>query len=275
MTDAAVLEYRTNPGVNWSALKHLRESPLKYKHQLTTPDTDSLPRALGRATHCLVFEPQLFEREFAIFTDGDRRGKVWTEFKELHAGQTILKANEAEDAIAMANAVRVHPLVAPYLVGGEFERSVFWTDPVTGLPCKARQDWVKPSAKLLVDLKTCNTIDAFRFGRIAARMGYHCQMGHYANGCLHGLGWEPEKVAIVAVESAAPYDVAVFVVDPDTLYVGREEVGKLMEQLKALSESQNWHGRYTTEQALQLPPWVYGAEEDEDVEGLANFGTGD
>lgn len=264
---ALLNDYRSHPGVNWSTLKYLRESPLKYKHNLTQPEPDSTAKALGRATHCLVFEPQLFEQEFAIFTEGDRRGKVWTEFKDAHAGQTILKANEVEDVMGMANAVRVHPLVSPYLLGGVFERAVYWTDPDTGLPCKAKMDWTVDGARVLADLKTANTIDALRFGRIAARYGYHGQSGHYANGCLHGLKWEPEKVLLIVVESQAPYDVAVFALDEETLYLGREEVKALMGQLKQLREADVWPGRYTTEQVLQLPPWVYG-EDEEDADGL-------
>lgn len=267
MTELSFAEYARLGAVNWSALKHLRESPMKYRYELEAPRHETTPMALGRATHCLVFEPQLFEREFAIYEGGDRRGKEWIAFKEAHAGLTILKPNEIETSAAMANAVRVHPLVAPYLEGGKFEQSVTWNDPASGLPCKARMDWINRDKGSLVDLKTTNSIDAYRFGRLAARMGYHCQMAHYYDGVQHGLGWEPSEALIVAVESEAPYDVAVFVLDEDTLYAGHEEVQGLLQRLKEYREADIWPGRYTSKTPLLLPAYVFGGDEDETPEG--------
>jgi exodeoxyribonuclease VIII len=267
--------YRALDAANWSTLKYLRESPLHYQHALTGADKDTTERAKGRAIHALVFEPAVFQAEFAIYEDGDRRGKVWEAFKEAHAGQTILKVNEVEAVAAAANAVRAHPLVAPYLEGGKFEQAVTWTDPATGLACKARMDWVLPERRVLIDLKSSSSIDQFRFGRIAARLGYHAQLAHYDSGCTHGLGWTPEKVLIVAVESEAPFDVGVFILGEDTLYAGREEVGELLAKLKLCRATGRWHGRYEEEQLLNLPAYVYGEEDEEDPTKTGiTFGAG-
>ena len=264
-------DYASTEGVNWSTLKYLRESPLHYQHALVAPHKDTTNMALGRAIHALVFEPQIFEREFAIYEDGDRRGKAWEAFKDAHAGQTILKVNEIEAVAAAANAVRAHPLVAPYLVGGQFEQPVTWTDPVTGLACKAKPDHLHPATRTLIDLKSSTTIDAFRFGRIAARFGYHCQLAHYRAGVTLGLGWEPAEVLIVAVESEAPHDVGVFVLDDDTLFAGAEEVATLLARLKQCRESGQWPGRYPERAALLLPAYVFGDEDDEDATAGLTF----
>lgn len=264
-------DYRELDAVNWSSLKHLRESPLKYRHMQDAPDEDTRYRALGRATHALVFEPQTFNADYAIYEGGDRRGKAWTEFAEAHAGQTIFKPNEIADAIGMANAVRVHPLIAPYLVDGEFEKSIQWTDPSTGQACKARLDWWARGKRALCDLKTSTTIDKFRFGRIAARLGYHCQLAHYYNGVCA----QPEQVdeiLLIAVESSAPYDVAVFVLDDDALFAGQEEVAELMRRLSEHRSSGVWPGRYTEKEPLLLPQWVFGDEDDEGALGGLKIG---
>lgn len=261
------------PATNWSSLKRLRESPLKYQHALHAQDEDTIYRAKGRAAHALIFEPATFERDFAIF-DGERRaGKAWDAFQAEHAGKTLLKACELEDVAAMANAVRVHPLVAPYLTDGEFERSIAWTDPDSGEPCKARIDWWSHSKRALIDLKTTTTIDAFRFGRIAARLGYQCQLAHYYNGVRYGLRRMVEEVAIVAVESSAPYDVAVFVVDDEALYAGQEEVSALIRRLQECREAGVWPGRYAEKQALQLPQWIFGDEDEEEGLGITVGGV--
>ena len=263
--------YRALDAVNWSSLKHLRDSPLHYRHALTGADTDTTERAVGRAIHALVFEPAVFERDFAIFEGPTRRGKVWDEFEAAHARQTILKTNEVEDVIAASNAVKTHPLVAPYLDGGAFEQTVTWTDPATGIACKARMDWLQ-SQRALVDLKSSTTIDAYRFGRIAARLGYHGQIAFYDDGVTHALGWTPAERVIVAVESKAPYDVGVFVVDDDTLQAGREEVAELMARLAGCRETGAWPGRYTEKAALMLPAYVFGEEDEDAAELGVTFG---
>lgn len=259
--------YFAAAGVNWSTLKHFRDSPMAYRYAQSNPPEDRTAFMIGRAVHTLTFEPHLFDGEYAIWTEGDRRSKAWLEFKAEHEGQTILKAAEADECAAMAQAVRQHPLVQPYLDGGVFERPIFWTDPETGIGCKAKPDWVMPDDRIVLDLKTARGIEARRFGTEAARMGYHLQLAHYANGITHALGWTPLRQLLVAVEKAAPYDVAVFEIGPDEAYLAAQDLRELLHQLKECTDSGCWPGRYTQEQALLLPAWITNSD-DEDPEGF-------
>jgi hypothetical protein len=254
-------------GINWSTLKFMRDSPMAYQHVLRNPPEDRTAFMIGRAVHTLVFEPSKFDAEYAIWTEGDRRGKAWAEFKEAHEGRTILKAAEADECAAMALAVRQHPLVQPYLDGGVFEQAIFWTDPVTRIRCKGKPDWILPGPKIVLDLKTARSTEARRFGTEAARMGYHLQLAHYAAGIEQACGWAPERQLLVAVEKAAPYDVAVFEISPDDAWVARQDVRELLHQLNECINADRWPGRYTQEQALQLPAWITGSD-DEDPEGF-------
>jgi exodeoxyribonuclease VIII len=263
MSGAPREAYFDAPGVNWSTLKHLRDSPQAYQYALHNPPADRAAFAIGRAVHTLVFEPELFGQEYAIWTEGDRRGKAWAEFKAEHEGLTILKAAEADECAAMATAVRQNPLVQPYLDGGVCEQPVFWTDAETGIACKAKPDWVMPDTRVLLDLKTARGIEARRFGNEAARMGYHLQLAHYANGIEAAYGWKPQRQLIVAVEKAAPYDVAVFEVGPDDAWLAASDVRELLHQLKECTDAGRWPGRYTQVQALQLPAWITNSDDDD------------
>ena len=264
-------DYYSDPRVNWSTLKALRDSPAHYRRQLVNPMKQTPAMALGRATHTLVFEPQKFEAEYIIWDGGDRRGKAWLDFKAEHEGKTIFKPAEIDVAVEIADAVRRHPLVQPYLVDGVFEEPVYWTDPDTGLECKAKPDWVQPKRRVLVDLKTTQSTHGRRFGAQAARLGYHLQCAMYAMGVEADLGWKPDEVCIIAVESEAPYDVAIFEIDSETLMIAEVEVKELMMQLLACRRANSWPGRYIEKQALQLPAWVYGSDDEDDPEsfGLA------
>lgn len=251
--------------VNWSTLKLLRDSPMAYRHALTHKRADTADLAVGRLVHTLALEPEAFERDYAVWEGGRRAGKEWEAFVEANAGRTIFKPDEIEEAVSMANAVRAHALVQPYLDGGQFEVPLYWDDQATGLRCKARPDWLQADRGVLLDLKTARSIEGRQFGNAAARYGYHCQLAHYAAGVQAALGWTPSEVRIVAVEKTPPHDVAVFVVTEDDLYAGQCEVSELLTRLKAHREADQWPGRYTTEQALQLPAWLF-TDDDADAD---------
>lgn len=261
-------EYFSIDAVNWSTLKLLRESPLHYRHALSVPREDSMPLMLGRAAHTLIFEPHKFDTEFAVWEGGDRRGNDWKAFAEANAHRTIFKPAEIDAIVEMAFAVRAHPLVSPYFTGAQFETPMLWTDKVTGLACKCRTDWIIPSTRTLIDFKTTRATDGRRFGAEAARFGYHLQLAHYAKGVEAALGWKPERVLIVAAEKAAPYDVAVFEIDSVTLDIADVEVQDLLVKLAAHRIAGDWPGRYSEEQALQLPAWVYGDDDEDDANGF-------
>ncbi len=259
--------YEEVDAVNWSSLKHLRESAMAYRYRLQQPREDTTALMIGRAAHTLIFEPHKFNTEFAIYEGGDRRGRGWEMFQAENAGKTIFKPAEIDDIQRMAEAVRCHPLVQPYFDGAEFEKPLYWRDPNTGLRCKARADWLVPG--VLLDFKSTRSIDGRRFGAESARFGYHLQMAHYRNGVKHALGWTPERVLLVAAEKTAPYDVAIFEIDSVTLDIAEVEVTELLMQLKGHMQADHWPGRYSEEQALQLPAWVYDDEDDADGYGLS------
>lgn len=266
-------EYTAIDAVNWSTLKAMRESALAYKHGLTVPRADTMALMLGRAAHALIFEPDTFADEFAIYEGGDRRGKAWEDFKAEHHDVTIFKPAEIDDVTQMADAVRRHPLVQGYFTGADFEQPTVWIDAVSKLRCKARTDWLVPHTRTLIDFKTTRSIEGRQFGREAARFGYHMQLAHYRNGVRHGLGWMPERVLIVAAEKAAPYDVAVFELDKLTLDLASDEVEQLLLKLAGHQAADQWPGRYSEEQALQLPAWVFGDDDEDDASGFGlSFG---
>lgn len=263
-----MLKYEDIDAVNWSTLKHLRDSALHYRYRLHVAREDTPAMALGRATHTLVFEPAKFDDEFVIWEGGRRQGKEWEEFRDANKSKTIFKAGEIDAAFAMAEAVKRHPLVQPYLTDdGVFEQGITWMHQDT-IRCKAKPDWLIPGQRILLDLKTCRSVDGRRFGAVAARLGYHCQLAHYRAGIQGALGWMPCRVLIVAVENEPPHDVAVFEIDEDTLHIGTVEVQELLARLHACRMSDRWPGRYVEEQALQLPAWVYGSDDEDDPDSF-------
>jgi hypothetical protein len=257
--------YEQIPAVNWTTLREMRRSPLHYRYRCDHPAEETAPMRLGRAVHAAVLEPERFARDYVVFDGPRRQGKAWEAFEAdaLAAGKEILKADEHAECLAIAAAVRAHPLAAQYLAEGRAEQTIAWVDTETGLPCKGRVDWLcdVPGMAALVDLKTTAELDAYRLGASIARLGHHAQIAFYSRG-LRALGLVQES-KLIAVESEAPYDVALFAVAGDALTAGDEEVGQLLRRVAECREKNEWPGRYdATEQELRLPPWLYRDAED-------------
>lgn len=258
-------EYRQIDAVNWSTLKAGRYSALHYRHHVEHPLEDSKQMALGRAAHTAVFEPDRFLLDYALFAGPRRAGKEWDACCAANKGKTILKADDYAEALAIRDAVRGHQVAGPLLMPpGEAEKVLTWTDPATGLRCKARLDWYRVG--LLCDLKTTGDIEEHRFGANAHRMGYVGQMAFYRAGLLAN-GLDAPMPKIIAVEQAAPHDVAVFTLNDDLLYLGEQEAGRLLRMVAASREQQRWPGRYPEERLLPIPTWAFPDEEG-DISGL-------
>lgn len=259
-------EYLQIDAVNWSTLKEARKSLRHYRHRLEEPREDSTALAMGRATHTAVFEPDRFPLDYAVFTGPRRQGKDWDECCRANKGKTILRADEYATCLAMRDAVRSHPVAGPALSPpGEAEKVLTWTDEATGLRCKARLDWWRVG--LLADLKTSAQLDRRLFGATAHRLGYFGQMAFYRAG-LTANGLDAPQPRIIAVEKAAPHDVAVFVVDDDALWAGEVEVADLLAKVAAGRFSDQWPGAYPEEVPLELPAWAAPGNDDAGLDAL-------
>lgn len=257
--------------VHWTCLKEMRKSPKHYRHRELHPAEETPAMLLGRAAHTGILEPMQFLRDYALYEGERRAGNAWKEFAAANAAKTILKRNEYDLCVAMQEAVRAHPEASKYLAAGRAEQVVTWFDEPTGLACKCRIDWQALATGLaaLIDVKTTNTVDAVLFGANAARMGHYAQLAMYARG-LRAVGL-PMPAKIIAVESSAPHDVAVFDLDGDALAAGDEEVAELLLKVADCRAKGEWPGRYAGEQALRLPAWFYVDAEDAAGGALAGF----
>lgn len=251
--------YQALPGVNWSTLKHMADSPLHYRHHLTTPRSDTPAMRFGRAVHTAVLEPDRFPLEHIIWDGGDRRGNAWKEFAAANADRTILKTDEYAACLAVRDAVRAYAPAAN-LLRGESEVSIEWTDAETGIACKARLDHIHAGA--IVDLKSTSSVDAHDFERTAADLLYHGQLSMYRRGLAAcGADFCDDAPVIIAVESSAPYDVAVFEPTDDALRIGDGLVSDLLFRLAECRARDSWPGRFDGPQPLTLPPWLMGDDD--------------
>lgn len=112
-------------------------------------------------------------------------GVIWhllrEEFDSLHRDRIPLKAQYYDEITRDIERIHNTPEIAKHLEGGAAEVSVLWTDKRTGVPMKARLDYLQYNA--FTDFKTFDNFngknldqyiaDTFRFNR------YYIQAAHY------------------------------------------------------------------------------------------------
>lgn len=244
-------DYAAIDRVNWTLLKHMVfGSPLHYAHALRNPSPDTTSRAMGRLLHALVLRPTDVTDEFVWF-DGDRRGKAWTDFRDANLDKTILRMSEWDSVVTQSQAV-----LARWPVPPSTEVYLSWTDPDTGIECKGMADAIGNG--ILTDLKGTGPLDLAE--RTLWRSGYMHQLAMYrlmAGGSL--------RAQIVAVETAAPHDVAIFEIDDVALGIAEREVRAALRRVAECRVSGVWPGRYPEVSVVGAPGWVIDEADEEPV----------
>lgn len=246
--------YRQLPGEHSTGLRRALVSPLEYywHKKNEREDTDTL--RVGRAVHTATLEPMQFLREYVLWEGGRRAGKDWEKFETEHAGKTILKPELYDPAVAMAEAIRNHPVAGPLFAGpGRNELTVQWRHE-TGALCKARVD--RLTGKDLIDIKTASDITPHGFSSAAQRYGYFCQMAFY-HDAVKAAGFALPRVKIVAVQKKPPHDVVTYEIGDDELACGRTQYERALALIDECTKIGVWPGLAATEPvALKLPAWA-------------------
>lgn len=265
-------QYAAIKAVNWSSLKHLDVSPMAFQHNLKAPEASSEARELGTALHCAILEPLLFRERYAVMPDfGDLRavegrtskeeGKAnkmaRNQWLEEHGGRLTLSAEDSERIACMSAAVRGHR-AALAAIKGATEQVITWTDPLTGLACKARLDIIGEGVN---DLKSAVDVTPRAFGVAAAKYLYHGQLAFYHDGLIHSGRLTPRYLPLfVAVQNRAPWDVAVYNMQSEHIEAGRLLYQRLLRRLADCAAADWWPGVAPEVMPLQLPQWAVNAE---------------
>ena len=184
-------------------------------------------------------------------------GKATKAYQEWVAEQVkpVISMEDFALMVKMRDAVHAHPVAKDLLASGVAEGTIrtTWDDE----PVQCRLDWFDPERNLIVDLKTCNDIDRFRFD--IRDFGYIEQMAFYnfcvslARGDTIGIGRRPECY-LIAVEKKEPYRVAVVhivqltILDAISNHMGgeswRDDANAMIRELKKCRETGIWPTRY-------------------------------
>lgn len=167
----------------------------------------------------------------------------------------VLSLSQVARLRLAAEEVLQHSQVQRLLSGGAAEETWTWTDPETGIECKARTDYVGSMG--LIDLKTTRSIQPRRFASRVASLGYLVKMAWYQWGLELATGCTPPPVYLIAVQLDPYVDVACYQLSDLDLMRARETVRGMLRTLAACRKSGRWPGLMEDRiAALDLPEYA-------------------
>lgn len=281
-------EYLATPAVSASDLWMLcSRSPahMMARRETPHPQTDAL--SFGTALHMAVLEPHLFRERYATPSPCSALKKDMTPCGNAarvdrgalgafcgvrgHDPSPDLPGRDIapQEVLSAERAVRCHPRMRAILSGdGVAEATLIWRDPGTGLPCKARPDWLAFDLKICLDLKTTQNAAPAVLGREIARWGYHLKAAHYLQG-LQVLGATvPQLEGMDAflfafVESGGPYHgVTLGELAAADLESAWERHREAISFYAECLETDSWTGYSDTVQTITLPAYARHSQED-------------
>ena len=265
--DISIEEYHAGEGLSRSKLVHFNKSPRHFWHeayfqsreQKKTADVIKKTNALefGNALHNYVLERDEFDKRYIAMLKVNRATTVgkdaYQAFLRTSQGKQIICAETLKEIEAMGKSIESHKEASALISDAEYEKSLFWTDPDTGILCKVRPDiWHN---NFICDLKTTQS-GAFRdFQKSVYAYSYHIQAGMIQEALKHVLGIDMQSFIFVAVEKEPPYAVAVYLLDPMAVSLGVTRFKNILQGIKTCQETNNWPSYPTN--IIDVPKWAH------------------
>ena len=254
--EAAV--YHRMPQVSVHQLGAFAECPARYKWDREYPKEQTDAMWWGEVVHTAVLEPDRFASEYKIVGINRTSKKAWAELEDENPEHELLTEKEGQEALAMAQAIRLHPAAGKLLGRGYDENPVenmfFWECEETGVKCRARMDFITDCG-IIADVKTCGSAAADNFSKGAYNFRYHVQAAFYLWGAQK-CGIEVDSFVFIAVEKEAPYLVAAYAADPAMLELGRKTFREELARFAQCDRENHWPGYSDGIQSLSLPAYA-------------------
>ena len=205
--------------------------------------------------------------EWALTSNGQRRGKAWEAYCETASALDRLNAKEIAAVRGIRASINAQPRLANLLWGeGPMEHSIYATHTETGLPVKGRLDKVRETGegRILVDLKITglDSDDQRKMASQVFEMRYHLQMSAYCDLVEAVYGEAPQAVVMIFCRDKPPYTARAWIFNDNDIELGRRRNRLALLDLKRRLDADEWTGCRHNElnngpDGMLLPAWAY------------------
>ena len=214
--------------------------------------------------------------EWALTSNGQRRGGKWEAYKESHPAIQCLSAKEFAAVQGIRRSIDSQDRIANLLWGeGPTEQPIFAQDQETGLLVKGKLDKLRilPDGLILPDFKV-TSIDTDDDRKVAIKifeMKYHLQIAFYADLVTAAYGKVPLSCLLIFAQNKPPYNVRAWVFNVNDIDLGRRRYRVALNELKRRLADGDWVYKTRHNElnygpdGMLLPKWAYTDNPDDNA----------
>lgn len=261
--DLSIEDYHSGVGISRSSIMEFNKTPFHYWNKHINPNTikvDQKSKSLniGNLLHTYVMERDKFNAKYLLVEkmDGrtDEAKKYYAEVNKVLNGRTMIKKDEFAEIQMMSDSLLSNKKILDLIIGGQYEKSLYWNDPHTGLLCKVRPDiWHKG---FICDLKTCVNARLREFQQSLYKYGYHIQCAMMQQAFEHVFNIQMRDFIFIVIENTYPYANAIYKLDELALEQSVEIFKNKLLDINQCYQNNDWPSYKT--QIITLPNYAIG-----------------
>ena len=255
-------EYHTGEGISRSGIMEFKITPFHYWNAYLNPERpEKKPptpaMVFGTILHNYILEPGTFDDRYIVAEKVDKRTKFGISYHQTLHEEKGIREIIAKDIFLeikkIAEALWKNELAKALITGAQFEQSFYWTDPDSGILCKARPDiW---HSNMICDLKSTDSASPRDFQNALYKYGFHIQAAMINQAIKHVYKKDIREFIYITVEKDFPYAHALYKLDEIALEHGIADYKNKLLQLRDCMETNTWPS-YPT-QIITLPAYAY------------------
>lgn len=265
--------YHANPAIGSGMIRTMLKSPYHYKfyHLLGNVKETTPAMWFGQIAHLAMLETEAFNSRFVVEPkfSGTGSRKAYDDWKKSLAPKTIILSEKEYASLrgmsmSLFDTEHFGHVVEFMKKPGIKEHSFYFTDPVTGLRCKFRPDFLTEDGWIM-DLKTTTCSDEKVFKRCIKGLGYHVSAAFYCYGFEQLFGYKPKGYVFLPIEKKPPYIPTVLTADQTITGPGEIDFRRGLNRIKECTESNYWPGYQTGPENVSMPHYDLFEYDEEEV----------
>jgi exodeoxyribonuclease VIII len=240
--------------LSYSSIKEFAKSPRHYISYINAKREPSKEMNFGSMIHTLLMYPGVFNDNFAVCPDIDRRTKdgklAWENFQASAEGKIVVSESELSEANSIIDMALARVQVKPAVEQCHTFELEFRTE-VNGLPFRGFVDGL--SNDYILEVKTMSDASPQNITKEFYNRKYHIQAG------LYNLVYQL-PVRYIILETKSPYNYMVADATDKYIKAGQDELFKITDRFKDCMMMNSFELGYQFNLdnifEVDLPAWV-------------------